>query len=400
VFADIVQVTLDRANDHRARGFDGFLTVQERPEDVSGASCCQSGDQHFRDEEFTIPHAAPDFIHGRYDCVGKELVGLDSLLQPSLGQFLGERGLPIDYCLLQLLKDTHFTLLSLAMSLLRCSGDPASAGSPRGGIKPPLPQTTTLPLGWKCQFLYKNVLETWIGVERHVLDEAANASVRPVLGVEAEQGKLCSQKRRVACGFDPFGRKIDQANALRAGTIDVVAKSPRQIEAGKFLRTHPLHKKLYSSGDGSFGELKFANVILGEGDRRGQHPTALAVRESPGSCDHPEFQSRCHGVYQTAPAQAAWSAVSDDVAAHPVAAAPPLSPLLTEEGNHRHLRNCPGGSAHTHGNLGAFKSRTRCRRRAKQSVLVPNHNLTVGSQINKSDQVIVFSELGGQNTGQ
>jgi hypothetical protein len=30
---------------------------------------------------------------------------------------------------------------------------------------------------WKCQFLYKNILETWVGIERHVLDAAANAGV-------------------------------------------------------------------------------------------------------------------------------------------------------------------------------------------------------------------------------
>jgi hypothetical protein len=43
-------------------------------------------------------------------------MGLNSLFQPFLGQFFGDWGFPVDYRLLQLVKDRHFILLRLLMS--------------------------------------------------------------------------------------------------------------------------------------------------------------------------------------------------------------------------------------------------------------------------------------------
>ena len=69
----------------------------------------------------------------------------------------------------------------------------------------------------------------------------------------------------------------------------------------------------------------------------------------------------------------------------------------------RHLRDSASRGAHAHRDFRAFKRRTGCRRRAEQSLLVPNHDLAIGSKINRptrsSCSRSFAAKIAGQATG-
>ena len=159
-----------------------------------------------------------------------------------------------------------------------------------------------------------------------MLDLAAKAWVRTTLRIAAEECELRAQERCIPRGFHSLRRKIDQADALRAGAVDVIAKSSSQIKAAEFLRAFPLHQQLYARSHGGFGKLKLANIILREGDRLSQHPIGFAVCEASGSSNHSQLQARRHRIHQAAATLTAGRPIPD------VPAAQPRAPLLAEDG--------------------------------------------------------------------
>ena len=102
---------LHRPANYHARRLHGFFPEQKRTENVRRCPGGTRGDQDFGNKELALPHPAPHFIHGRNNRLGEERVGLDSLLQSSVRDFLGEGSFPVDDGLLQLLKNSHFRLL-------------------------------------------------------------------------------------------------------------------------------------------------------------------------------------------------------------------------------------------------------------------------------------------------
>lgn len=179
-----------------------------------------------------------------------------------------------------------------------------------------------------------------------MLDAPAEFGVGPVVGIKTEQGYLGAQERRVPRSFGCFRWKINQADAPRTASLDVIAERSCKIRAGESLNSLLLHQQLDPRGNGGLGKLELTNIVLCERNGGCQHPARMAVRKSSRKCDHSEVQSRSDGIHQTAATQAARSDVGEY---------PPMDFVLV----HRHFRDGAGGSWHPHRDLGAFIGKNR-----------------------------------------
>ena len=73
-------------------------------------------------------------------------------------------------------------------------------------------------------------MKTLIGVQRNVLGLLAKAGKGAVLSFRAEERQLRSQQGGVSGRLNLFRREVDQADALRAGAVNIIPKGPRKIE--------------------------------------------------------------------------------------------------------------------------------------------------------------------------
>ena len=125
-------------------------------------------------------------------------------------------------------------------------------------------------------------------------------------------------------------------------------------------------------------KLQLADVALRQYHGRCQFPRAGAGSESPGRLNAPKFQSRRHGIHQSASAQTLGRNIAQDAA---------VDRLFF----HFHLGNRAGRGAHAHRYPRSLEGRPGRRRGAQQALAIANHDFSVRAQIHQPVQFPAFT---------
>jgi hypothetical protein len=238
----------------------------------------------------------------------------------------------------------------------------------------------------ESQFVDEGLLEPGIFVERHMMDPVSEPGITRIGLEEIEQRDFGSQQSGVTGWMDSIRREWKQADGMGTGATDVIPEGTGQEDPCQILRfCSPLLQKEFESGtNGSFGELKLANIGLSQNDRVEERERTDLAKASLGG-DVTEGKAGGDGIDQAAAADPSRFNLPEHVAVE----------LVIEDLNGA---DCSGGGAHPMTDAGAFEGGTRGSGSAQDMVAIAQDDFAVGAEIDESNQPFTFVELGGEDS--
>lgn len=203
------------------------------------------------------------------------------------------------------------------------------------------------------------------------------------IGRGEEEG-FGAEEGGVAGGGDLVDGEGEEADTDGAHAVDVVPEGTGEVDMGDGAEV--VGEEVEAGGDGTFGELEFADIALSEGDRGLEFPGLAGGEFSIGE-DMAELEAGGDGVDEAAAADAAWGLVADDV----------TGPIWWGGID---LGDGAGGGAHAVGDAGAFEGGAGGGAGADELVAVAGDDFAVGAEVDEGLDGVLLLDAGDVESGE